>query len=292
MIRLRCHPWRLGLVGALAVLGIEAFSIAQPATLKLTVVPPTPTTGHVVAVRVGMGGLAQQALRVSTQAMFYAVTEKSQEDAVYTLGALRAGTYTFSLYRISTRAPVCSYELGGSIQFTVQAATPSGSGRIVLIIRAARREEAQALVEAENPRLRWLFDHWSELALLPGLEESYAQLLRERPEAENVSFNSLAFPPECPPPLGAAFAPGSLLVKFRENSTHVQAEELVRRLPPELTDFQVLPHDGGLGRESALVEVRVPAGWEALFLYRYLRHPQVLAGWVVPAMELAAHQGG
>lgn len=291
MIRPRCRSWRLGVWWALIMLSVWVFSLAQPDTLKLTVVPVVPTTGHIVAVQVGRGGSAQQALRAANPATFYAITEGAPEDSVYTLGALRAGTYTFSLFRIVARAPVCTYELRGSVQFAVQPASPSGSGRIVLIVRSARREEAQALIEAENPQLRWLFDRWAELALLPGLEESYTQLLQERPGIDSIGFNSVASPPECPPPLGAAFVPGSLLVKFQEGFSQAHAEDLVRRLPPELTDFQMLPQDGSLGRESALVEIRVPVGWEKLFLHRYSRYPQVLSGWVVPARERAVYQG-
>lgn len=291
MIRSRCRSWRLGVSVAMAMLSVGVFSWAQPATLKLTVVPSVPTTGHIVAVQVGRGGSVQQALRASNPATFYAITEGSPEDAVYTLGALRAGTYTFSLFHIIARAPACTYELRGSVQFAVQPAAPSGSGRIVLIVRSTRREEAQALIEAENPQLRWLFDRWAELALLPGLEESYTQLLRERPGIENIGLNSVASPPECPPPLGAAFVPGSLLVKFQEGFGQANAEDLVRHLPPEIADFQLLPHDGGLARESALVEVRVPTSWEMLFLSRYSRYSQVLSGWVVPATERTVYQG-
>jgi hypothetical protein len=271
---------------ALAWLGASQ-PAPPPSALNLRLFPEAPTTEDFVEVQLGGGGPAQPALRASGSNSFYISAAEPPTQATYTLGVLAPGDYTFSLFRTVPGALFCTHELRGRIEFTVRPALPSGSGRLILLLDLDSREAAQSLIERENPQTRWLFDTWVQLLFLPGLEAAYAQELRGRPEVAAFQLNSVGFLPECPPPLGAAFAPGSLLVKFREGIGRSQGEEFLRRLPPELRDFQLLPRGGSQWAqwpERALAQVQVPSGWEALFLQRYLRYPQVLAGWVVPAL--------
>jgi hypothetical protein len=264
---------------------------ASPSDLELTVYPEMPTTADLVEVRVGGGEeLPRQALRVVDSATFFAREQQAPTQATYALGALAPDSYQFLLFRIIPGSFFCTHELLGQVRFTVRHAAQAGSGRLVLLVALADREAASALVEQENPQSSWIFEDLAEVKLLPGLEETYLRFLQANPEVADVDFNSVATIPECPLPLSPAIAPGSLLVIFHEGVGSAVAEELIRRLPPELEDFQASSFEAlrpykRRGLVLAKVEARVPPDWEALFLQRYLRRPEVLDGWVLPPRQ-------
>ncbi len=103
-----------------------------------------------------------------------------------------------------------------------------------------------------------------------------------------MELNSVGFIPECPPPFGPAFAPGALLLSFREGVSQAEAEALVGQLPPQVEVFAPLSQRLGLG----LLVVEVPPGWEGLFLGQYLRRSEVLSGRIVPSPPGAASRSG
>lgn len=262
----------------------------EATSLRLAISPEVPTSADLVEVRLGGGSeTSEQALRATGTNTFFAEVLEVPEQATYTLGALAPGEYSFMLFRQVPGTPSCSHELLGELNFSVQPAAPEGSGRLTLLLRGVTRQGARALVEQENPRVSWLFGNLAVLHFIPGLESSYQELLLEQPEVDFVELNSVGFIPECPPPLGSAFAPGSLLVSFQEGIGRTQAEALLRRLPPQLIAFQAL--ELSLMEPPTLMEVSVPRGWERLFLRRYSRYPRVIIGWVIPPREQPSEAG-
>lgn len=257
---------------------LRAVDKSQPPQLGLTVHPAKPTTADLVEVRVGGGGVKpEQALRVTGANAFFVEVLEVPARATYTLGALAPGEYTFSLFQRVPSTPFCSHELLGEVRFIVRSIAPEGSGRLALLLTGVDRGGAQALVEEENPQVSWPFGGTALIQFIPGLETTYRQLLLEEEKVKAVELNSVGSIPECPPPLGPAFAPGSLLVSFQEGLSRPQAEALLRQLPPQLEAFQPI-----IWNLLVFAKVRVPQGWERLFLRRYLRRPEVLYGWVLP----------
>lgn len=264
----------------------EATPLALELSLSLS--PEEPTSADIVEVRIGKGSeVPEQALRVVGERAFFVEVLEVPTDTTYLLGALEPGRYTFSLFQRIPGTPFCSHKLLEELHFTVQPATPRGSGRLVLFLELEMggggadrvRVAARALVEEEGPQFRWLFGNVAVVHFTPGLEASYQELLRESPEVEAAKLNLIGFIPECPLPLGPAFAPGTLLVSFREGIEQKQAEALLRQLPPRLEAFQPL---GEPAIPLGLARVRVPSGWELLFLQQYLQRPEVVAGWAIP----------
>jgi hypothetical protein len=270
----------------------RAVAESQTASLELAVSPAAPTSADIVEIHWGGGsGTPEQALRVAGSNQFFIEVLEAPTQATYILGALAPGVYTFSLFRQLPGVPSCRHELLGELHFTVKPAGQTGSGLLVLWLRGLDREGARALVEREGPQVDWLLERTAVLHLIPGLEESYRQLLQGRPEVEAVELNSIGFIPECPPPLGPAIAPGAVLVSFREGIERAQAEGLLGRLPPEIEAFR------GVSLLSwempfASARVGVPQGWEQLFLRRYQRYPEVFHGRVVAPSSSSVQQGG
>ena len=269
----------------------RASDAPEAASLEPALFPEAPTSADMVEVRIGEGSEdPEQALRVAGSNEFFVEVIEVPAQATYTLGALAPGEYTFSLFQQIPGTLFCSHELLGELSFTVKPAPRMGSGLVFLVLKGVNRSEAEVLVEGENPQVSWLFGEVAVLQLIPGLEASYRQLLRGRPEVEAVELNSVGFIPECPPPLGPAVAPGSLLVSFQEGIERKQAEALLRQLPPQLEAFWQLPLL--IWHPLAFTKVRVPQGWEHLFLRRYLELPEVLYGWVFAPRRARLSQVG
>jgi len=245
--------------------------------LKLSVFPARPTSADVVEIRVGGGGQTRRALSAGSNAFFVEGADLSQR-ATYTLGALTPGDYSFSLFQQQPGTPFCTHELKGKLDFTVSAVdAPSGS-ELILLLLAANEAQAQTLIARERPRAEWLFGNTVALSVIPGLERSYARLLRQNPLVKFVESNDVGFIPECPPPLGPAVALGSLLVSFKDGVARREAEASLNGLPPQLEGWEsLLKFDqGAQSVKRSAAWVRVPADWEALFLGRYLRHQSVV----------------
>jgi len=254
-------------------------------SLGLTIFPKVPTSADIVEIRLNGGGEPKQALRATGTNIFFAEVLKIPERVTYTLGALAPGEYSFMLFLRVSDTSSCSHKLLSELSFEVQPAVPEGSGQVMLLVQGLTREGTHRLVEQEAPKMRWLFNNLAVLYLIPGLETSYRKLLHERPEIDLVELNSIGFIPECPPPLGPSFVPGSLLVSFKEGINRGQAEALVYRLPPQLEAFRALD----LSVDApALAKVSVPQNWEGLLLRRYLHHPEVIAGWVIPPRRVGS----
>jgi hypothetical protein len=259
-----------------------------PSSLQLKLSLSSLTSADLVEVRVGNGNSSapQQALRAGAS-NFYATVTQAPSHATYTLGALAPGAYAFSLFRTVSSILSCTHELLGKVSFTVKAASNTGSSQIALTIPELAKGIAEELIERENPKVQWLFDNWAAVSFVPGLESAYSQLLRARPEVASIELNAIGFIPECPPPLGPAFAPGSIVVRFKDNISRAQAEAVVRQLAPQFVRFQAAPQSPlakEVPRGVKLIQalVHVPSDWEALYVNRYKKYREVLEAEVIP----------
>lgn len=264
-------------------------SISQP-SLRLTVFPENPTSADSVEVRVGGGGAFQQALLVTGSNAFFAEEVEPPQQATYVLGALTPGVYTFSLFRQVPGSLFCSHVLIAELTFTVVRPEGFSGSELILLLLASNENEVQSVVARERPKAEWLFGNLAVLSVVPGLEGRYASLLRQSPFVKSVESNAVGFIPECPPPLGSAVALGSLLVSFKDEVARSEAEAFMAGLPPKLEKWESLTKIGLDLQDQITIRpqmrsvawVRVPAGWEALFLKRYLVQPEVLCGLIAP----------
>lgn len=281
----------LGLGGILLVLILWGSWMLQaqnqlpdsPDNPALVVFPQRPTVADLIEVRFHGGGEPRRAWRVSGANAFFVEELDLPARATYALGALAPGEYTFSLFHQVPGERGCRHERVAEVRFTVHPPqAPVGFGQLLLFVEPSNPQQQKALIERENPASQWLFGSSAVLNVIPGLEETYLGALEDRPEVAFLELNAVGFIPECPPPLNPAVAPGSLLVTFKEDVPRPQAEALMQRLPPEWVrslSSTVFAQDKG-ETPFDIVWVQVPQGWEALFLQRYERYPEVRCGFI------------
>ena len=262
-----------------------AAGLITASPMELTVFPECPTSAGVVEIRVHGGGKqTAKALRVDGTTQFFIEVTEVPTKAIYTLGVLPPGEYTFSLFQRPDDRSICTHKLIGQMSFTVKSGGGTGSGQLLLLLEGPDQSKARGLLQKEQPHVNWLLGNIVVLRIIPGLEESYKDLLGNDPRIKRIELNQVGSIPECPLPLGPAVVPGALVISFRNGVTHSEAEEALSHLPPRVVDYEPVdkfsPGEGEKA-ELSVVLMDVPQSWEAFFLNRYLHFPGVATGFIV-----------
>lgn len=248
--------------------------------LTLSVSPPAPTPADPIEICIGGCGdgsplASWREFDTRNVPLDRFVVRRTQfpEQARYTLGVLPPGRYTVLLYQYVQTPFSCVHSVVGIVRFAVREDLASGSGRIRLTTSLEDPSAMAELIERENPQVHQMFTsiRLVALAVPPGLEATYLPAVRNyEDEVADARPDRISTIPECSLPLERLYEPGRFWIQFRDD---VDYPALVEGFVQELLPQQDL---------SVATEVLVPPGWEAYFLRRYLDHPEVEDGEILP----------